>query len=172
MTAVDDEGVRAMQLKTLLVALDGSDHARRAVELAADLAARHDAQVVLVSVLLQGEIPEHIRALAEVSEPPEPPLAVGGAYVPSELPPKVLRDISQKLIDQAREHLEREGVRDIEQHIEAGSPAKVILAQADYHAADMIVMGARGLGAVKGLITGSVSHKVQQLASCTVVTVR
>jgi len=39
-------------------------------------------------------------------------------------------------------------------------------------AADMIVMGSRGVSDLKGLVMGSVSHKVMQLAPCTCVSVR
>jgi nucleotide-binding universal stress UspA family protein len=33
-------------------------------------------------------------------------------------------------------------------------------------------MGTRGLSDIKGLFMGSVAHKVNQMASCTVVTVK
>jgi nucleotide-binding universal stress UspA family protein len=160
-----------MELKTLLVPVDGSANAWRAVEVAADLAAKYEARVVLVSVLLRGEVPPHIRKLSDLHDPDEPPLALGGAGVASSVPPRVLQDIARKLIEEAREYFEPMGVTDIEKHVEDGSPAKVILQQAEYHDVDMIVMGSRGLGGLQGLLCGSVSHKVQQLARCIVVTV-
>jgi nucleotide-binding universal stress UspA family protein len=36
----------------------------------------------------------------------------------------------------------------------------------------MIFLGSRGLGDIKGLLMGSVSHKVTQLAECTCVSVK
>ncbi|WP_038053430.1 universal stress protein [Thioalkalivibrio sp. ALJ1] len=160
-----------MELKTMLVPVDGSANAWRAVEVAADLASKYHARVVLVSVLLQGEVPPHIRKLSDLTDPDDPPLAVGGAAVSSSVPPKVLRDIAKKLIEQAEAYFTELGVSDIEHHVEDGSPAKVILQQAEYHDVDMVVMGSRGLGGLQGLLSGSVSHKVQQLARCIVVTV-
>ncbi|WP_019624743.1 universal stress protein [Thioalkalivibrio thiocyanoxidans] len=161
-----------MELKTMLVPVDGSDNAWRAVEVAADLAAKYQARVVLLSVLLQGEeVPPHIRKLSDLPDPDDPPVALGGAAVAGAVPPKVLHDIAKKLTEKASEYFTERGVTDIERHVQDGSPARVILQQAEYHHADMIVMGARGLGNLKGLVSGSVSNKVQQLARCIVVTV-
>ena len=47
-----------------------------------------------------------------------------------------------------------------------------ILAAAEHENADMIVMGSRGMGDLKGLFVGSVSNKVSHLAPCTCVTVK
>ena len=69
---------------------------------------------------------------------------------------------------QAREH----GATKIEQVIEEGDPTRCILASAEAHGADLIVMGSRGLGDLQGLLLGSVSHKVGHLAKCTCITVR
>lgn len=46
------------------------------------------------------------------------------------------------------------------------------MAEAKRAKADLIAMGRRGLGGVKGLLLGSVSHKVSQLADCSVLTVK
>jgi nucleotide-binding universal stress UspA family protein len=37
---------------------------------------------------------------------------------------------------------------------------------------DLVVMGRRGLGGIKGLLMGSLSHKISSMADCTVVTVK
>ena len=54
----------------------------------------------------------------------------------------------------------------------SGDPASRILETAAAEQADMIVMGSRGLGGLKGLLVGSVSNKVNHLAKCTCVCVK
>ena len=51
-------------IKTILVASDGSDHAKKAVSLASDLAAKYRARLVLVHVLLTNARSETLQALA------------------------------------------------------------------------------------------------------------
>jgi nucleotide-binding universal stress UspA family protein len=47
-----------------------------------------------------------------------------------------------------------------------GSPAEMILSMAEEQKADLIVMGARGLGPIKERLFGSVSHRILTLAPC------
>ncbi len=51
-------------------------------------------------------------------------------------------------------------------HLQIGSPAEVIVSMAEEQKADLIVMGARGLGPVKERLFGSVSHRILTLAPC------
>jgi len=57
--------------------------------------------------------------------------------------------------------------------VEMGSPSTVILKAADHTATDLIVMGARGAGALARLAThfGSVAHRIVCEAACPVLTV-
>ena len=48
--------------------------------------------------------------------------------------------------------------------VAAGDPADTILARARREKADIIVLGSRGLGAIKELVLGSVSHDVAHKA--------
>ena len=50
--------------------------------------------------------------------------------------------------------------------LRVGSPAKTILSMAEEQKADLIVMGARGLGPIKERLLGSVSHRILTLAPC------
>ena len=56
--------------------------------------------------------------------------------------------------------------------METGSPAPVIIDVAEEHGVDLIVMGSRGLGLVKGVLLGSVSQYVVENAKCAVMVVK
>jgi nucleotide-binding universal stress UspA family protein len=53
-----------------------------------------------------------------------------------------------------------------------GKPAEEIMKMAAKHKADLIVMGAKGLGAIDRFLLGSVSTRVVQYANCSVLVVR
>jgi len=53
-----------------------------------------------------------------------------------------------------------------------GKPAEEIMKAAVEHDADLIVMGAQGLGAIDRFLLGSVSTRVVQHATCAVLVVR
>lgn len=53
-----------------------------------------------------------------------------------------------------------------------GNPAEEIVDYADENTIDLIVIGSRGLGAVKGMLLGSVSSRVLQQANCHVLVVK
>ncbi len=172
--------------KTILCALDGSDHAARAVTLAVDLCERYGAKLVLVHALARhmstdqlGRFASHAH-LKDIVEPEieriEAQLVASAGphpvtYVPPPSPQVVIR-IGEVLLEDARLEAEARGVGEVEMHLDEGDPAQRILERARTHGADMIVMGSRGLGALKGLLLGSVSQKVAHLAPCTCVTVK
>lgn len=53
-----------------------------------------------------------------------------------------------------------------------GSPAAMLVRDADEHQSDLIVVGARGVGAVERILLGSVSESVLRHAGCAVLIVR
>jgi len=159
-------------VKNILVPIDGSEHAESALELAADLAARYEAKLHVMHVLLRGEVPDELRALSDKEGDREPPIAIGGGFVDASLPSEVLRDIGEKLLQRAEKTATEHGVKQVECTWHQGDPAPVILGQAREVGADMIVMGSRGLSDLKGLLVGSVSHKIAHLFEGSVVTVK
>ena len=60
----------------------------------------------------------------------------------------------------------------ISSEIIQGSPAQVIVDEAESWGADLIIMGSRGLGIWNRLLRGSVSNAVVQHAKCSVEVVR
>ncbi|SEO45322.1 universal stress protein [Aquisalimonas asiatica] len=159
-------------INRILVAIDGSEHADKAVAMAAALAHRFDADLAIVHALLRGHIPPAIAELSSEPIPSVPPMTMGGASVDYQVPVAALEEIAGKLLEQAKATATAAGVKNVETSYHEGDPARVLLEAAKAHNADMIVMGSRGLGNLSGLLLGSVSHKVQQLFDGSVLTVK
>jgi nucleotide-binding universal stress UspA family protein len=140
--------------KKIILAVDGSENAVRALELTAELASSCAATVVIVhayepvSYLLganpltyQNRVNEHIAWSGEL-----------------------LKEAHQKLLEQ--------GLKEVNYRILQGSPATAIANAALEEDADLIVMGSRGLTPMTGLLLGSVSERVIGMAHCPVLVVR
>jgi nucleotide-binding universal stress UspA family protein len=56
--------------------------------------------------------------------------------------------------------------------IAIGDPAQEILAHVAKEQIDLVVIGSRGLGTLKGILIGSVSQKIAHLAPCPVMIVK
>jgi nucleotide-binding universal stress UspA family protein len=175
-------------MQRILVALDGSEQAEKALELASDLASKYGAELLLLHVLSDKRLSDAERQMAEVEYLDELTSADDMSGLLQERDPRaaiqrLLRGSSalthrfrealgKRLMETASRKARQGGVAAIETLLEDGDPAEQILRAAAERKADMIVMGSRGLGAAKGLLMGSVSHKVTQLAECTCVTVK
>ena len=57
-------------------------------------------------------------------------------------------------------------------HVETGSIHKAIIRVAAQEHSDMIIMGSRGLGIVKGVLLGSVSQYIVEQSKCPVLVVK
>ena len=82
-----------------------------------------------------------------------------------------VREAGRKLVDQNVQKLVKAGFT-AEPVCQLGKPAEEIMEVAAKHHADLIVMGAKGLDAVSRFLLGSVSTRVVQHASCSVLVVR
>ena len=58
--------------RNIVVATDGSAHARKAIDLASELATKYQSKLILVHVLQQTHVPESVRHLLEVEHVVEP----------------------------------------------------------------------------------------------------
>jgi len=139
--------------KEILVPVDGSDQARKAIDFAANLAKQNDATIHLLHVYKLPIIPEGM-----------------GEYVISDR--IELQALGDQIISVAQDEVRKKGGQHIEATVMEGDPAERIIAYAKDHDVDMIVMGSRGLGSFKGLLLGSVSNKVSHRADRTCVIVR
>lgn len=174
--------------ETILVATDGSDHAKKAVSLGSDLAAKYGARLAFAHVLLHHPSAHQIRQLVDPQTLAEPArtdfdrfvemqkkaAATSGTLISVDIPfpGEVLVAVGDVLLRNAEREAQESGVKDIARILKQGDPATCILAAAEDQKADLIVMGTRGLSDLKGLFVGSVSHKVNQLSKCTCITVK
>jgi len=157
-------------LKTILVPTDGSAHAKKAVDLAGDLAATSGAKIVRAAQVEHiGE--SHDKPSNLVNIPQEIMARVEGK-MGTQLPLQVLEFIGKRVLAGAEQVCRDKGVETVELVVEEGRPTEIILDYAKRTNADMIVMGSRGLSALKGILMGSISSQVSQLADCTCVTVK
>ncbi len=186
---VQGEGERGGMIKTIVVATDGSGHAQKALKLACDLANKYRARIVLVHVLLRDAPAGDLRRLANMRKltkaqrdlleafEAEPQMAmaaagVGGAYIPIPPPHELLEPIGRQVLDRAEASARKQTASRVTKVMVSGDAADAIVAEAKKAKADMIVMGSRGFGDLRGLLLGSVSHKVAAHADCTVLTVK
>ena len=77
----------------------------------------------------------------------------------------------QAIIENAKKKLEATSI-EIKEELLEGPAADAIISAAKIRNADLIVMGSRGMGSLKGLVFGSVSTKVSHYAPCAVMVVR
>jgi len=79
--------------------------------------------------------------------------------------------VGQAIIEAARKQL-GETIIEVEEDLLEGPAADAILSAAAIRNCDLIVMGSRGMGSLKGMVFGSVSTKISQYAPCPVMVVR
>jgi len=172
-------------IKNIVLAIDGSTHARNAQAVAIDLASKYEARLTLVHVLTHDHPSKEFTRMAEVellSDSQQPRVNdkvdtysmvarfVGGANETKEA--RVIALLGEQIIDKASASARKAGVTNVAAEILTGDYANSILEVAKKTDAEIIVMGRRGLSNLKGFVTGSVSHKVSQRAECSVLTVK
>lgn len=144
-------------LDKILVALDGSEYSKKALEFACELAEKFDGTLHIVHVP-QGAAADRVMVL-------------GGASVMIHAGREQLEKAGRTLIEAAREFAETTLRDKVTTELRGGDPADEIVKCAAVNASDCIVIGSRGLGDFGGLLLGSVSHKVNHSAPCTCITV-
>ncbi|WP_144797181.1 universal stress protein [Halorubrum depositum] len=139
---------------TIVVATDGSDSVRRAVDVAVDVAARFEAEVHAVYVVDEGEV--------------------------ESTPDEVREDLREALDDHGESALEqvadaaaeRDPGIDVTVEVREGRPAAEISGYARDVDADVVAMGTRGRHGENRFLIGSVAERVVRTCPIPVLTVR
>ncbi len=143
----------------ILCAVDGSQHALKAAEVAGQLAQQLSAKLTFLTVTKELKMSEEVKRYLEIE------------HLTGE-PQYVLDEYTAQVMQQAKDAARAAGVSDAKTEVKTGQPARVIVKTAEAGSYDAIVIGGRGHGDLEGLLLGSVSHKVASLAKCTVITVK
>ncbi len=93
-------------------------------------------------------------------------------YAYTEEEPTELRATAQRLLDEEVERIRTVGGRIAEAHLRLGRAAEAIVNLSEEIGAGVIVVGSRGLGALRRALLGSVSESVVRHAHCPVFVVR
>jgi nucleotide-binding universal stress UspA family protein len=136
-------------MKTLL-AVDGSDNSYQAVH-----ALKYFARAEQLTLLHALDVPRPAYPMMR-------PEAAEELYKTLE---QCMREDGERLLDRVQS-LHPMHASPSTKHVRIGSPAEVIVSMAEEQKADLVVMGARGLGPIKERLLGSVSHRILTLAPC------
>jgi nucleotide-binding universal stress UspA family protein len=146
----------ARMFRNILAAIDGSDHASRALSEAVDLAVRNNASLTVMTA-----VPDPTTWMLAG------PGYMGGVNM-EELGQEAEREYG-KLLHQAVDSLPNE--LPATKLLAHGRAAQCILEQLDKDNHDLVVMGSRGRGGMQSLLLGSVSHEVLNASPAAVLVV-
>jgi nucleotide-binding universal stress UspA family protein len=148
-------------MQRILTAVDGSAPSLKAVAMAAELAQKYDAELVLATVAreLSAAMTAELETYARQEHIDTPLGELASAH-------------AESILSGAGLEAEANGAKKVSTRSSTGDPAEEIVALAKELEADLIVIGSRGHGRVAGLLLGSVAQKVLAHAACPVLVVR
>jgi nucleotide-binding universal stress UspA family protein len=146
-----------MRYSTIVVGTDGSEYALKAVEQAAEIAAALSARLIVVCAY-------HPLTAKEQS-------ILAAAVGPTSMYQVAGTDAAKEALAAARQRAVDAGSADVTATLAKGDPGQDLLTVAEDQAADLIVVGNRGINTLSGRLLGSVPSDVSQRAPCDVLIV-
>lgn len=138
--------------KKILIANDGSEGAKHALNVAIDLAKKYNAELYSISV--EEGVPHYAATIGEVEEFR-----------------KEANEFFKKINDEAVEEARKEGI-ELHTKVQAGHEVETIVNYAKKENFDLLVIGFMGHSKIFGRVWGSTSQNITKLAPCTVVVVK
>jgi nucleotide-binding universal stress UspA family protein len=147
-------------IRRILVAVDGSENAQRALEAAVDMAKRLKAVLLIAHVVF-------VPALSWT-------LGLPGVVVPADKIEDDAEKAGRQLLAKAVKFAKEAGIANPQEEIltKLASPAMGIVELAEKGDADLVVVGTKGLGGFKRLLIGSVANSVLHYAERSVLVVK
>ncbi len=142
----------------IMVALDGSDHASHALDVAVAMAMRCGSRLVLFHAIAPHPLQADLSRLADAAA--------------REVYQHIGMEVAEQILAAAEQRARAAGITRIRKVTDEGSPSPAIVRAADREGIDMIVVGTRGLTGLKELALGSVAHNVTAMSRCPVLVVK
>jgi nucleotide-binding universal stress UspA family protein len=137
-------------IKKIVIAYDGSDPSKKALDYAISFAEKYSAQLTVLSVVRIPEVPDDVETEAIIDE---------------------ATDSCRREFEQMKSAFAEKNIAALFE-VRVGHPADQIVSFADETKADLIVMGHRGRTEVSRWLLGSISKRVMSYAHCSVFLVR
>jgi nucleotide-binding universal stress UspA family protein len=144
--------------RRIVVAYDGSKGATEALRKAVELTKLCDAELTVLTVYRHYSM---LESSISMVRPTETPGTLDDA----------MREHAEEVAEQGKSFAVKLGATGARAFVKNGPVARGIVAFADEHEADLVVVGSRGLGSMDRYLLGSVSHKVSGIADVPVLVV-
>lgn len=135
----------------ILVGVDGSRAALEALDKAIKLQGLTGAEIYILCVFRhQSLYDDSLSAVAPDMQ----------------IPDESLTDFARGVVEHAKEFASNRGAKNVRGFVKGGRPSKVIVEFAKEHDIDLIVLGSHGSHSKDGIMLGSVTHRVTNMATC------
>ncbi|WP_166261874.1 universal stress protein [Marinobacter salicampi] len=139
--------------KKILVAIDGSESATRALDKAVELQKLTGAELLLLCVYKHHSLFEASLSMGRPSQ--------------IQIPDEALSEFAESVVEQAKTHATEKGATGVRGFVKSGKPSRTIVELAESKGVDLIVVGTRGTNSDRdGMFLGSVAHRVASTAKC------
>lgn len=137
-------------IKKIVLAYDGSDPSKKALEYAVSLAEKYSAALAVISIVRIPEVPDDVETEAIIDE---------------------ASDSYNREFEPLKNRVSKMNLQ-VTFEVRVGHPADQIVSFAEEVKADLIVLGHRGRSEISRWLLGSISKRVLSYAHCSVLIAR
>lgn len=146
-------------INKILVATDASSASSRAVTFAAKLSVQHEAELLILNVIREMQLPQELKDAPEFE-------SFNNAR------DDLMRQAADRILADAKKTAKKGGAKKVQTAIGSGDPATSVAGFAKRRNIDLIVVGTRGLSKISASAMGSVSRKLLDLTEINCLVIR
>jgi nucleotide-binding universal stress UspA family protein len=146
-------------IRKILVATDASTASSRAVSFAARLSVQHEAELLILNVIRDMQLPQALREDPDFESF-------------NDARDALMRQAADQILKEAQQLAKKEGAKNVQTAIGSGDPATSVAGFARRRNVELIVVGTRGQSKAKETWMGSVSRKLLDLTEVNCLVIR